>query len=88
MIKTMRTPKFIRKNEAIKVSIDGSTKELAEEYAAVTQCIVKVLVNSCISGKLEELKRELCKEMIRFIDESFAEAEKIKDKEGEAWRNL
>ena len=76
MIKTMRTPKFTRKNEAIKVQIDGSTIELTEEYAAVTQCIAKVFVNSCIPGKLEELKRELYAEMIRFIDESFTEAEK------------
>lgn len=84
MIKTTR-PKFIRKNEAVKVSMDGSTKELIEEYAAVTQCIAKVFVNSCIPGKLEELKKELYAEM---IGEAFAEAEKIKDKEGEAWRNL
>lgn len=34
MIKATRTPKFIRKNEAVKVSMDGSTKELIEEYAA------------------------------------------------------
>lgn len=88
MIKTTRTPKFIRKNEVVKVSMDGSTKELIEEYAAVTQCIAKVFVNSCIPGKLEELKRELYKEMIRFTDEAFAEAEKAKDKEGEAWRIL
>lgn len=88
MIKAMRTPKFIRKNEAVKVSMDGSTKELIEEYAAVTQCIAKVFVNSCIPGKLEELKKELYAEMIRFIGEAFADAEKAKDKEGEAWRNL
>lgn len=88
MIKAMRTPKFIQKNEAVKVSMDGSTKELIEEYAAVTKCIAKVFVNSCIPGKLEELKRGLYKEMIRFTDEAFAEAEKAKDKEGEAWRNL
>lgn len=50
MIKTTRTPKFIRKNEAVKVSMDGSTKELIEEYAAVTRCIAKVFVNSCIPG--------------------------------------
>lgn len=88
MIKTTRTPKFIRKKEAVKVSMNGSTKELIEEYAAVTQCIATVFVNSCIPGKLEELKRELYAEMIRFTDEAFAEAEKAKDKEGEAWRNL
>ena len=87
MIKTMR-PKFIRKNEVVKVSMEGSKKELMEEYAAVTKCIAKVFVNSCIPEKLEELKKELYVEMIRYIDESFAEAEKIKDKEGEAWRNL
>lgn len=87
MITTTR-PKFIRKNETVKVSIDGSTIELIEEYAAVTKCIAKVLVNSCIPGKLEELKRKLYKEMISFTDEAFAEAEKAKDKEGEAWRNL
>lgn len=87
MIKAMRTPKFIRKNEAVKVSMDGSTKELIEEYAAVTQCIAKVFVNSCIPGKLEELKIELYTEMIRFMDKVFAEAEKSKDKEGEAWSN-
>lgn len=87
MIKTTR-PKLNRKNEAVKVSMDGSTKELIEEYGAVTQCIVRVFVNSCIPGKMEELKKELCAEMMRFIGEAFAEAEKIKDKEGEAWRNL
>lgn len=88
MIKTTRTPKFIRKNEAVKVSMNGKTKELIEEYAAITQCIARVFVNSCVPGNLEELKRELYKEMIRFTDEAFAEAEKAKDKEGEAWRNL
>lgn len=88
MIKAMRTPKFIRKNEAVKVSMDGSAKELIEEYAAVTQCIAKVFVGSCTPGKLEELKKELYAEMIRFIGKAFAEAEKAKDKEGEAWRNL
>lgn len=88
MIKATRTPKFIRKNEAVKVSMDGPTKELIEEYAAVTQCIAEVFVNSCIPGKLEELKKELYAEMIRFTDEAFAEAETIKEKEGKAWRNL
>lgn len=88
MIKRTRTPKFIRNNEAVKVSMEGSTKELIEEYDAVTQCIVKLFVNSWIPEKLEELKRELYKEMISFIDEVFAEAEKAKDEEGEAWRNL
>ena len=68
--------------------MEGSTIELIEEYAAVTRCIARVIVNSCIPGKLEELKRELYKEMISFTDEAFAEAEKAKDKEGEAWRNL
>lgn len=70
------------------MSMNGSTKELIEEYAAITQCIAKVFVGSCIPGKLEELKRELYKGMIRSTDEAFAEAEKAKDKEGEAWRNL
>lgn len=88
MIKTTRTQKFIRKNEAVKVSMDGPASELIEEYAAITQCIARILLNSCVPGKLEELKRELYKEMIRFVEESFAEAEKIKDKEGEAWRTL
>lgn len=88
MIKTTRTPKFIRKNEAVKVQMDGSTKELIEEYAAITKCITRVFANSCIPGKLEELKRGLYAEMIRFMDEAFAEEEKAKDKEGEAWRNL
>lgn len=88
MIKTTRTPKFTRKNEAVKVSMDGSTKELIEEYAAVTQCIAKVFVNSYIPEKLEELKKEVYAEMIKLMGEAFAEAEKAKDKEGEAWRNL
>lgn len=88
MIKAMRTPKLIRRNEAVKVSMDGSTKELIEEYAAVTQCIAKVFVGSCIPGKLEELKKKLYAEIIRFIGEAFSEAEKAKDREGEAWRNL
>lgn len=88
MITATRTPKFIRKNEAVKVSMDGSTKELIEEYAAITQCIARVFVNSCNPRKLDELKRELYKEMIRFTDEAFDEAETIKEKEGEAWRNL
>lgn len=88
MIKAMRTPKFIRKNEAVKVSMDESTKELIEEYAAITKCIAKVFVGSCIPGKLEELKKDLYAEVIRFIGEAFAEAEKAKDEGGEAWRNL
>lgn len=88
MIKTTRTPKFTRKKKAVKVSMDGSTKELIEEYAAITQCVAKVFVNSCIPGKLEELKKELYAEMIRFMGEAFAEAETIKEKEGESWRNL
>lgn len=88
MIKAMRTPKFIRKNEAVKVLMDGSTKELIEEYAAVTQCITKVFVNSCIPEKLEELKKEVYAEMIKFVGEAFAEAEKAKDEGGETWRNL
>lgn len=89
MIKTTRTPKFIRKNEAVKVTMDGKTKELVEEYAAITQCIARVFVNSCVPGKLEELKRELYAEMIRFMDEAFEAAEKIEgEREWEAWRNL
>lgn len=88
MIKTTRTPKSIQKNETVKVSLDGSAKELIEEYAAVTQCIAKVFVNSCMPGKLEELKKELYAEMIKLMGEAFAEAETIKDKEGESWRYL
>lgn len=77
-------------NDVVKSAMNktNKTKELIEEYAAITKCIAKVFVNSCIPGKLEELKRELYKEMIRFTDEAFAEAEKAKDKEGEAWHNL
>ena len=88
MIKIKRKPKFLRKDEKVTVTMDGSTKELIEEYAAVTQCIAKVFVNSCIPGKLEELKKDLYAEMIRFIDEAISEAERAKDKEGEAWRTL
>ncbi len=88
MIKTTRNPKFLRRAEKITVTMDGKTKELIEEYAAITQCIARVFVNSCNPGKLEELKRELYAEMIRFTDEAFAEAEKAKDEGGEAWRNL
>lgn len=88
MIKTARKPKLSRNAEKVTVTMDGSTKELIEEYAAITQSIAKVFVNSCIPGKLEELKKELYAEMIRFTGEAFAEAEKAKDKEGEAWRNL
>ena len=88
MIKTTRNPKFLGGAKKVTVSMDGKTKELIEEYAAITQCLAKVLVNSCIPGKLEELKRELYKKMIIFTDEAFAEAEKAKDKEGETWRNL
>ena len=88
MIKTTRNPKFLRRAEKVTVTMDGKTKELIEEYAAITQCIARVFVNSCIPGKLEELKKELYAEMIRFIGEAFADAEKAKDKEGEAWRNL
>lgn len=68
--------------------MDGSTKELIEEYAAVTQCIAKVFVGSCIPGKAGELKKELYAEMIIYIGEAFADAEKAKDEGGEAWRNL
>lgn len=88
MIKTTKSPIFLRKAEKITVTMDGSTKELIEEYAAITQCIARVFVNSCVPGKLEELKKELYAEMIRFMGEAFAKAEKAKDKEGEAWRNL
>ena len=88
MIKTTRNPKFPERAKKVKVTMDGKTKELIEEYAAITQCIARVFVNSCVPGKLEELKRELYAEMIRFMDEAFAEEEKAKDKEGETWRNL
>lgn len=88
MIKTTRNPKSLKRDEKVTVTLDGKTKELIEEYAAITQCIAKVCVNSCIPGKLEELKKELYAEMIRFIGEVFSDAEKAKDKEGEAWRNL
>ena len=88
MIKTTRNPKFLRRAEKVTVTMDCKTKELIEEYAAITQCIARVFVNSCIPRKLEELKKELYAEVIRFIGEAFAEAETIKDKEGEAWRNL
>lgn len=88
MIKTTKSPKFRRKAEKITVTMDGKTKELIEEYAAITQCIARVFVNSCIPGKLEELKKELYAEMIRFIGEAFADAEKAKDEWGETWRNL
>lgn len=88
MIKTTRNPKFLRRAEKVTVTMDGKTKELIEEYAAITQCIVRVLVNSCVPGKLEELKKDLYAEMIRFIGEAFADAEKAKDGGGETWRNL
>lgn len=45
-------------------------------------------VTVTMDGKTKELKKELYAEMIRFIGEAFSEAEKAKDKEGEAWRNL
>lgn len=58
MIKATRTPKFIRKNEAVKVSMDGSTKELIEEYAAVTQCTncqsIRQFVHSREAGRAEK----------------------------------
>ena len=88
MIKTTRNPKFLGRDKKVTVTMDGKTKELIEEYAAITQFIARVVVNSCVPGKLDELKRELYKEMISFVDEVFDEAEKAKEKEGEAWRNL
>ena len=88
MIKTTRNPKFLGRDKKVTVTMDGKMKELIEEYAAITQCIARVVVNSCVPGKLDELKRELYKEMISFVDEVFDEAEKAKEKEGEAWRNL
>lgn len=88
MIKMTRNSKFLRRAEKVTVTMDGKTKELIEEYAAITQCIARVFVNSCVPGKLEELKKELYAEMIRFMGEAFADAEKAKDKEREAWRNL
>lgn len=88
MIKTTRNPEFLRRAEKVTVTMDGKTKELIEEYAAITQCIARVFVNSCVPGKLEELKKELYAEMIGFMGEAFADAEKAKDKEGESWRNL
>ena len=84
MIKTTRNPKFLRRDEKVTVTMNGKTKELIEEYAAVTQCIAKVLVNSCIPGKLEELK----KGMHKALDDAFADAEKLKGKETlAAWSN-
>ncbi len=88
MIKTTRNAKFLRRAEKVTVTMDGKTKELIEEYAAITQCIARVFVNSCVPGKLEELKKELYAEMIRFMGEAFADAKKAKDKGGEAWRTL
>ena len=88
MIKTTRNPKFLGRDKKVIVTMDGKTKELIEEYAAITQCIARVVVNSCVPGKMDELKRELYKEMISFVDEVFDEAEKAKEKEGEACRNL
>lgn len=88
MIKTTRSPKFLRRAEKVTVTMDGKTKELIEEYAAITQCIARVFVNSCVPGKLEELKKELYAEMIRFTDKAFEDAEKIEGEgELEAWSN-
>lgn len=85
MIKTTRNPKILQKDEKVTVKMDGRTKELVEEYIAITECIARVLVDSCVPRKLKQLKKEICAEMIRVIGKSFAEAEKAKDEKGEVW---
>lgn len=46
-----------KKSDSVKVDMTGNCSQIADEYTAVTQCIAKVFVNSCIPGKLEELKK-------------------------------
>lgn len=86
MIKTTKNTKILQKDEKVTVKMDGRTMELVEEYLAITKCIAKLLVGSCVPGKLEQLKGEFCAEMFRVIGKSFEEAEKDKDEKGEIWR--
>ena len=82
MIRINRKKKIFGKDEEITVELNGSTRKLAEEYTAIQLEVVKMCIDACVLGKLEELK----KGMHEALDDAFAEAEKIK--EGEAWRNL
>lgn len=84
MIRTNRKKKFFGKDEEITVELNGSTRKLAEEYTAIQLAVVRLCIDACVPGKLQELK----KGMHEALDDAFAEAEKAKDKEGEAWRNL
>lgn len=86
MIKTTQKNPILQKDEKVTVKMNGRTNDLVDEYMVITECIAKVLVNSCVPGKLEQLKEEFCAEMIRVIGKSFAEAEKAKDEKGEVWR--
>lgn len=56
MIKTTQNPKILQKDEKVTVKMNGRTKDLVDEYMAITECIAKVLVESCVPGKLEQLK--------------------------------
>lgn len=84
MIRTNRKEKFFGKDEEITVELNGSTRKLAEEYTAIHLAVVRLCIDACVPGKLQELK----KGMRESLDEAFAEAEKAKDKEGESWRTL
>nr|WP_288823354.1 hypothetical protein [uncultured Mogibacterium sp.] len=86
MIKTTKNTKILQKNEKVTVKMDGRTMDLVDEYLAITKCIAKTLVDSCVPGKLEQMKGEFCAEIFRIIGKSFAEAEKDKDEKGEVWR--
>lgn len=84
MIRTNRKKKFFGKDEEINVELNGSTRKLAEEYTAIQLAVVRLCIDACVPGKLQELK----KGMHEALDDAFAEAEKAKEKEGETWRNL
>lgn len=52
MIKTTRNPKFLRRDEKVTVTMNGKTKELIEEYAAVTR--ISKFVHSREAGRAEK----------------------------------
>lgn len=84
MIKTNRKKKFFDKDEEINVKLDGSTRKLAEEYTVIQFAVVKLCVDACIPGKLQELK----KGMHEALDDAFEAAETIEGEgEWEAWSN-
>lgn len=84
MIRTNRKKNFFGKDEKINVELDGSTRKLAEEYTAIQLAVVRLCIDACVPGKLQELK----KGMHEALDDAFEAAEKIEGEgKWEAWSN-